>query len=258
MPESTLPGFVSLVPLLAIRIGAALRLAPFLGGRPLPLLPWAGISIALAAVIAPQADSAISALPGSALWLALAVKELFIGVVIGALARIAFTVLDVAGDLARLSTVSIPDVGQGEGTRGAPLTRAYVLLGTAAFLLVDGHHAFIAGLIGTVRCMPPGSLPGAFESATIGVPLALKLFSSAMRTAVLISAPVFVAGIAGDVVVGLVSRLTPGIAPPVGAQATRAILVQLAIVASLGIVVTAAVSFLESGMEQLSLCQPSL
>ncbi len=258
MPEGTLPGFISLVPLLAIRIGAALRLAPFLGGRPLPLLPWAGISIALAAVVAPQAYPVVSAPFGSALWLALAVKELFVGVVIGALARIAFAVLDVAGDLARLSTVSIPAAGQGDGTRGAPLTRGYVLLGTAAFLLVDGHHAFIAGLIGTVRCMPPGSLPGTLESATTYVPLALKLFSSAMSTAVLISAPVFAAGIAADVVIGLLSRLSPGMAPPVGAQATRAIFVQLAIVASLGIVVTAAVNFLKSGIEQLSLCQPSL
>ncbi|MCP4600569.1 MAG: flagellar biosynthetic protein FliR [Proteobacteria bacterium] len=255
MPDGATLAVTSLTPLLAIRVGAALRLTPFLGGHPLPILPWAGISVVLACVLAPQSGPVPQAEFGSSFWLILAIKELFIGVVVGSLARIAFSVLEITGDLARLSTVAIPRTGGGEGTRGAPLTRAYVLLGTAAFLLVDGHHAFITGLAGTTRCLPPAALPGAFELPSIGITPALGLFSTAMGTAVLISAPIFVAGIAADFIVGLLSRIAPGIAPPIGAQATRAVLVQLAVIAALGMVVSGAVEFLQSGMERLELCR---
>ncbi|MCP4675641.1 MAG: flagellar biosynthetic protein FliR [Deltaproteobacteria bacterium] len=246
--------FFSLVPLLAIRIGAALRLAPFFGGKPLPLLPWAALSIVLAWVIAPQSGPLPTAVLGGGPWLALAAKELFIGIVIGALARIAFSVLEIAGDLARLSTTAIPATGDDTDTRGFPLTKVYTLLGTAAFLLMDGHHAFITGLAGTTRCLPPASFPGAKDLVATGASPVLELFSTAMGTAVLISAPVFVAGLAADFLVGLISRLVPGVAPPAGAQAARAVAVQLAVIAALGFVVSAALKFLQTGMEGLSLC----
>ncbi len=246
--------FVSLVPLLAIRVGAALRLAPFFGGNPLPLLPWAALSIILACVIAPQSGPAPTAVFGSGPWLALAAKELFIGVVIGALARLAFSVLEVAGDLASLSTAAIPATGEDMDTRGLPLTRVYTLLGTAAFLLVDGHHAFITGLAGTTRCLPPAIVPGTKDLIATGAAPALELFSTAMGTAVLISAPVFVAGLTADFLVGLVSRFVPGAAPAAGTQAVRSVAVQLAVIATLGFVVSAAVRFLQTGMEGLSLC----
>ncbi len=255
MLEGVPTDIISLIVLLTIRIGAALRLTPFLGGLSLPILPWAGVSVILACVLAPQSGPVPTAAFGSGPWLALAAKELFIGVLIGALARIAFLVLEVAGDLARLSTVAIPRTGDsGQGDRGAPLTRAYTLIGIASFLLVDGHHAFISGLAGTTRCLPPALLPGALKLTAMGASPALELFSAAMGTAVLISGPVFIAGIAADFIVGLISRVSPGIAPPAGVQATRAILVQVAVIATLATVVSVAVDFLKSGMEHLVLC----
>ena len=33
--------------LLSVRVGAALRLTPFFGGAPMPVLPWLGLSLSL-------------------------------------------------------------------------------------------------------------------------------------------------------------------------------------------------------------------
>jgi flagellar biosynthetic protein FliR len=245
MPAWDPLNYSGLISLLTIRVGAALRLAPFLGGGPMPLLAWAGISVAVAAILAPNSGPPPDVEIGSIFWIALAAKELFVGIVIGSLVRIAFFVLEAAGELAGLSTVAIPGVSLDEGARGARLTGAFTLLGTGIFFLVDGHHALIAGFAGTMKCIPPGVMPGALDISARGTAAVLGLFSSAMGAAVLISAPIFI---------GLVYRLAPGMAPPVGAQAVRAVLVQAAVIAALGVVVSIAVEFLVDAMNRLDLC----
>jgi flagellar biosynthetic protein FliR len=254
MPAWDPLNYSGLISLLTIRVGAALRLAPFLGGGPMPLLAWAGISVAVAAILAPNSGPPPDVEIGSIFWIALAAKELFVGIVIGSLVRIAFFVLEAAGELAGLSTVAIPGVSLDEGARGARLTGAFTLLGTGIFFLVDGHHALIAGFAGTMKCIPPGVMPGALDISARGTAAVLGLFSSAMGAAVLISAPIFIAGIAADLGIGLVYRLAPGMAPPVGAQAVRAVLVQAAVIAALGVVVSIAVEFLVDAMNRLDLC----
>lgn len=243
-----------LIPLLTVRVGAALRLAPFLAGRSLPLLPWAGISVAVAAVLAPSSGPLPDAGIGSALWIALALKELFVGLTIGALIRIAFFVLQAIGDLAGLSMVSMSGAADDEITGGSALTGAFTLLGIGIFFLMDGHHGLIAGLAGTLRCIPPGAMPAVQDLSAAGARVAVGLFSSAMATGVLVSAPVFVAGIGADLAIGLVHRLAPGLAPPLGAQAVRAAVVQISVIAVLGVAISIALEFLTNAMSRTDLC----
>jgi flagellar biosynthetic protein FliR len=252
MVEGLFP-LLSLYALVVVRVGAALRLVPFFGGRPLPTIAWAGLSVILAAVLTPHAGPLPVSNLGSLPWMALAVKEVFIGVTLGLLARLVFSVLEIAGAVATVSTVAIPMVAGADGQRGAPLTRTYTLLGTVVFLLSGGHHALISGLAETAHCLPPAAfVPNA--SVQLGATPVVALFSAAMATAVLISMPVFAAGIAADVMLGLVGRLT-GAAPPTGsAQALRALFVQLMVVAALFASVTIAVGFLEQGMMAIDLC----
>ncbi len=246
--------YVSLGILLTIRIGATLRLTPFFGGKPLGLVPWILVSVVLASILVPQGGPLPQSEIGSLEWITLAVKELFVGVVVGILVRMAFLVFEVAGELARTQTLTIPDTGGDEGLRGAPLTRIYVLLGTIAFLLIGGHHAFIVGLLGTTRCMPPGAIPDFSHLAAPFIPVALHFFCTAMATAVLISAPIFVAGIFADFIIGLGLRLAPGMAPPAGVQAARALIVQVVLIATLGAAVSRGVGFLKDSMENIVLC----
>ncbi len=247
--------YISAMGLFSIRIGAALRFVPFFGGGPLPLLPWLGLTLALALLLTPQSGP-LGAI-GAHGWIALAVKELFIGVVIGTLARIAFSVLDVVGDLARISSLSIPRVETADFSRVSPLTGAYVLLATAVFLVADGHHALLSGLAKTAQCLPPLNMPGIQPLAAGGSSAALILFSAAMASAVMIAAPIFLAGIAADILIGLVSRFAAGTAAT-GAQTVRLLFVQFMVIASLGLVVSTAINFLQTSMEQLSICQTAI
>ena len=76
-------------------------------------------------------------------------------------------------------------------------------------------------------------------------------------TAVLISAPIFAAGLAADVTLGLVQRFetSPSLVP--GTQTLRAIATQVAVVAALGVAVNASLEFLRRSMEQLVLFPPA-
>ncbi|MDJ0765211.1 MAG: flagellar biosynthetic protein FliR [Myxococcota bacterium] len=238
--------------LVAIRIGAALRLVPFMGGSPLPVLPWLALTAALTLIITPQAGPIPPGGFSAMGWVASAVKELFIGVIVGLLARIAFSVLALTGGFARLSSVSVPLGGDDTDGPGIPFARAYVLLGTGVFLLVGGHHAFLTGLAETIQTMPPGVFPGVGTEEILDPRPAIRLFCTAMGTAVLISAPVFLAGLSADVIIGLMMRATGSVAVPFDTQAIRAIAVQLAAVATLGIVTTVAIEFIQDAMAALN------
>ena len=196
--------------LLTIRLGAALRLVPFFGGAPMPVIPWFGLSVTLGALLAAQAGPHPDMTGGTTIptrFLALAVKELFVGVIIGATVRIAFSVLEIVGQLAHISAFAVS-----EGEKSGVFPTAYTLLGAGIFLLIDGHHALIKGLVATTHALPPHLFPGAdiFTGALLdGV---IALFAGAMATGVLAAAPIFAAGLAADVIVGGVSRLYYGVA----------------------------------------------
>ncbi len=234
--------------LVAIRTGAALRLIPFFGGSPMPVLPWLALSAAVALALTPIAAATGDPAPGGLAWLALAVKELFVGVAIGILVRLAFSVLEVAAGLVRIFS----DSGRTESrdTPSAPLSVAYVLLAAAAFLLVGGHHGLISGLAGTFRCLPPGSLQAPFE--TFGPSVAIGLFASAMGLAVLVSIPLLFAGAFAETFMGVVSR----VAGNRGGRALRVALVELAAIAILGTLVSGALGFLETALHSLDICSP--
>ncbi len=247
-------GFVTLTPLLTIRVGAALRLVPFFWGRPLPLLPWAAISLCVALVLTPLRLPLVQVSLFSGPWVALALKELFIGVVIGSMARLAFLVLDAAGELLRVSTLT---VGTGMGAdpqRGAALDRFYVLVGTAVFLLVGGHHALFAGMASSVQCLPPETIPHLETMITSGISAPVRLFGTAMATAVMIAAPLFVAGLIADFLVALAARMVPGAGQQIGAQAIRLVFVQLVLLATFGAIVTVAVGFIQRSLQEVLSC----
>jgi flagellar biosynthetic protein FliR len=254
MLEDTLQPYISLTMLLAIRFGAALRLTPFFGGAPLGWLSWFVLSVVLACILVPQSGPLPLAEIGTGAWFVLAVKEVFIGVVLGTIVRLAFSVFEVAGDLARLGTVSIPDAGEDSFARGTPLSRAYTLLAAAVFLLVGGHHALLAGLGSTIRCLPPGVDPSSYDIFPFDVSVVLGLFGATMAMGVLISAPVFVAGISADILTGLISRVLSGVGPFRGMHAIRAAFVQVMVVIALGTVVSTGLSFLQDGVEKIEIC----
>lgn len=226
--------------LLAIRIGVALRLIPFFGGAPMPVLPWLGLTAALSLLLATTLGLHPATVPSGPAFAALATKELFVGLVIGASIRFAFSVFEMVGSIVHLSAFGVLS----PGNRTA-MTTAYTLLGAGVFLAVGGHHGVISGLAATVRAVPPVDLPGWESMVGAGHAAAVALFCTAMATAVLIAAPLFFAGLFADLTIGVLSRFYSGVGVT-GAVTLRVIAVQLLALASLGLVVTHGISLLVS------------
>jgi flagellar biosynthesis protein FliR len=223
--------------LLLCRIAPALRLTPFFGGAPMPVVVWIPLSAVLSMVLLPSAGEAT--LPLDALHLfALAAKEIFIGVVIGALCRTAFCVLESAGHLVRRAMFNTPSVPQSDTS-----AEIYSLLCIAVLLSLGGHHTFIQGLAATLRCAPLHLFP---DAAFAGGPdTAIEVFSGAMGAAALIAAPVFAAAFISDLLFASLSQLFFGLTAP-AADAARIWAVQLAVIAGFAWTVRAALDFIIS------------
>ncbi len=246
---------LSLVSLLVIRIGVVLRFVPFFGGKPLGILSWVSLSVLLASVLVFRGGPVPDGQIGDRIWFALALKEAFVGVFIGVTIRIVFSVLNVIGDLVRISTLPFPMDEESE-ERGGPWSKLFTMAAVGMFLLVDGHHAMLSALANTMACVPPGVLPGTgnMMQFTVGSDAILGLFSTAMAAGVMICAPILAAGLAAELFVGLVGRFFSGTLGLGGIQVVRLFFVQAVVIAVFGSAVSASVRFLQTGIEQLGVC----
>lgn len=245
-------GYLSTAVLLATRFGVAVRLTPFLGGRPLPLLAAMGIACALSLMISPLCAASAAVPAGGWQWLGSLAGEAAIGAVLGVMARLVFFALESAADLTSIAARIFPSSEPRAPVEGAsPVSALYTIFGTAAFILMGGHRAMIDVLAASTRLAPPGG--GVFPGDSLGsIPeLALGVFQSAFAFGVMISAPVFVAGMFAHLLAGLVARLSPGASQAAGTQTLQTVAVQLVLLAILGAAVSAGVAFLEGGMADL-------
>lgn len=237
-----------------VRVGVALRLSPFLGGRPLPWLAWAALSLAVTLALWPVVGRSPIAPDGAPHWVVLGLREALIGAAFGLAARLAFGVLESAGGLLSAAALAYPPERPAQDPPGASLSGLFVLFGTAAFLLVGGHHALLGGLASSLRCLPvatPLALEGGLDRL---LDAGLALFGGAFAWAVMIAAPVYVAGLIAEATVGLVSRAVTVFAQPGVTGGLRVVAVQLSLIAVLGGAVSVAVEFLQAGLDRIASC----
>jgi flagellar biosynthetic protein FliR len=179
--------------------------APVLGNRALPARAKIGLAFALALTVAPLL-SPPAVEPFSARGLVLLASEAALGMALGFAMRIAFAVVDLAGELVGLQ------MGLGFATFFDPQTSASgavvaQLFGTIAallFLALDGHLLMLSLLVESFHTLPPGaSLPAAsaFEIARWGA----IVFSSGLALAL----PVVAALLIGNLALGALSRAVP-------------------------------------------------
>ncbi len=248
------------ISLLAVRILVALRLTPFLGGRPLPWPAWLALAAALLLATWPVALESGASIQGegAAAWVVLAFREALIGACIGIFARLVFSVLENAGRL--LETAALGRIqGGGEDEEGVtsrgPIETIYVVGGTAAFLLVGGHRALISALYGSARAVPlgAGDGEGGWKAVLDGAgERAAELFATSFGAAALIAAPVFAAALAGDALVAIALRAMPAWSAASGSRAPRTLAAQLTVAILLGAGVAAAVDVLDGGMRRIA------
>jgi flagellar biosynthesis protein FliR len=232
--------------LLFLRLATALRLMPFFGGFPMPIVPWLALSAALSWVLAQAPVLTQSSLTWVQL-IPLAFKEIFIGLVIGLLCRMAFSILEMTAQLARTSSRLFPDASE-DGS----LKTLYLLTGIAAFWVMDGHHHLISGLHATLACMPVDRMAPLTATPFSPAPV-LVLFSTAFAAALFAAAPLFVAGLVADAVVAAVIHLTRGTAT-FGVHLPRHLFVVVLALVTLGAVVDRVLLLLRESIDQIASC----
>jgi flagellar biosynthesis protein FliR len=190
--------------ILFARVGTVLMLLPVFSEDAVPgrirLLIALGMSIGLWGVLAPLMRTAAAA--GGALP-AVLLAELITGLAIGALVKIVFSAVSMAGSIISsqigLSSALLYDASQ--GGQAALLSKFVTVAAAVVCMSLHVHHLWIGAIIESYRTFPIGGMPPAHDflradPETLGIGL---------------SAPLLVYGIVFNVALGLSTRIAPAI-----------------------------------------------
>jgi flagellar biosynthetic protein FliR len=190
------------------RIGAVLLMLPGVGESYVP--PRIRLSLALVVSLAlwPVVAGALPPLPetlgGMAGWI---LREVLVGLAIGALLRSFLTVLATAGEVVALQTTLAfaQTANPMQAQPGSTISAFLMLFGTTLIFATNTHHLFIAGLVGSYELIAPVKplVTGDFAS------LAIRTLGDAFMLGIQLSAPVLVFAIIFNLASGLIGRVMP-------------------------------------------------
>ena len=219
------------------RIGAVLLMLPGIGES--YVSPRIRLSLALVVSLAlwPVIAGALPALPasvgGMAGWI---IREVIVGLMIGALLRSFLTALATAGEIVALQTplAFAQTANPMQVQPGSTISAFLMLLGTTMIFATNTHHLFVAGLVGSYELIRPAGPLMTGDFAT----LAIRTIGDAFMLGVQLSAPLLVFALIFNLASGLVGRVMPAF-QVYFAAAPLSILLGLSVFAlSLGVVGT--------------------
>jgi flagellar biosynthesis protein FliR len=204
------PGFLLVVFLLSLRLGALLLLSPILYAASVPAPVRVLLVIGLAAVLAlglPTNSQFAESLSGVGALFEAAMAELALGATLALGIFVAFAAISMAGRMIDVQIgFGIAQVFDPATRRQIPvLTAAFNQLGVLVFFLVNGHHALLRGIAYTLERFPPGR-PWQVEAAA---PMAIKQMAGLFSLGFALAAPVVVCLLLVELAMGVVARNLP-------------------------------------------------
>lgn len=204
-----LSGMLLVYLLVFARVGAMIMLLPAVGDRGIPPRVRLALALAVSFAMAPAVAHAYSnTSPGNAMTLGLMLaEEVTAGVLVGAMARIIMSALQVAGYLIATQTglAYAQSVDPSMGEQNVVIGNFIMLLGTTLIFATNLHHLAIAAIEGSYAMIPPGAgLPTADMAQ-----LAIRLVSGSFALGLQLAAPFIVFGFAVSAAIGLLARLMP-------------------------------------------------
>jgi flagellar biosynthesis protein FliR len=205
---SYLPALAAAFLLVFARTGTMLMLMPGLGEANISARMRLTFALILAAVLLPLHRSAYHIDTGAlAPTLVMLVEEILIGAMLGTMARLTISALEVAGSVIAqqlgLGFVTAIDPTQAE--QGAIVGNFLSMTGIALFFATDMHHLVIAALNDSYTLFEPGEMPATGDAAA----LITKTVAGAFRIGIQLSAPFLVFGLIFNVGLGVLARLMP-------------------------------------------------
>ena len=189
------------------RVLAILVQVPVLGGNNIPAQTRIAFGILLTAILVPwqplPADAATIPLLAFA---ASILRELIIGLLAGFAANLTFGAIQIAGEMmaqaAGFSAARILNPMMGDSS--SPFDQMFVMVALMVFLLVDGHHVFIAALKRTFDLIPVNSPLPAFLAKPM-IDLTAQLIAAGIQMALPVVGALFLT----DLSLGLLARVAP-------------------------------------------------
>ena len=192
------------------RMGSAFMVLPGFGELTIPVRVRLALALTLSFILFPLVVDLIPAMPANPIGLAAFIGgEVLIGVVIGALARILVSSLQVAGTIIAFNSglaaaqLFDPTVGQQGAITGAFLAT----IGVTLLFVTNLHHLMLFALVDSYQLFVPG---GSFPVGDVSN-LAAQFVARSFRMGLQIAMPIVVVGVLIYISMGLMARLMPQI-----------------------------------------------
>ncbi|XXF76027.1 flagellar biosynthetic protein FliR [Myxococcaceae bacterium GXIMD 01537] len=212
--ETNLSLVIFTVGLLMCRVMPVLIFSPFLGGEVVPTEIKLATGVMLSVVLFPAVVSRVGAIPTSALpYIALMLKEVFVGVCLAFIVNTVFEAVRVAGTLvdtmggSNNAQLYVPQLGQSVSL----FTSLKVQLAVVLFLTLNGHHLVIQALADSLLTIPLDTFPKFSHGSWSFFDLITRVFADLLRIALALSAPAMLATFLTDLSLGMVNRVAPQI-----------------------------------------------
>jgi flagellar biosynthetic protein FliR len=202
------------VGLLMCRVMPVLIFSPFLGGEVVPAEVKIGVGITLSIVLFPVVADRMGAIPTTALpFIALLLKEIFLGVSLAFIVNLIFDAARVAGTLADTMAGSnnaqlyVPQLGQ----QVSLFSSLKVQLSVVLFLTLNGHHVIIETLADSLVAIPLDRFPQFSQGSWAFFELIIRVFADLLAISLSLAAPLMLATFLTDLSLGAINRVAPQI-----------------------------------------------
>lgn len=198
--------------LLMARILPVIILTPFLGGETVPNEVRIGLGLMIGLVLYPAIIGQVQNVPISAmLFVALMLKELFLGLTMSFTVGLVFDAANVAGNMVdtmsgtNMAQVMVPQIGQ----QVSLFSNLQLQLTTVVFLTLGGHHVIIQTFGESLNLIPLDQYPRFGHGMWPFFDAILRMFGDLLRIAIALASPVLLATFLTDLALGMINRVAP-------------------------------------------------
>jgi len=208
MLETVLPAKLFVFLLILVRVGAAAMVMPGLGESYVNRRTRVIFAAFLALILAPLLDGQLPGRPGEPAALVLIlIGEVFIGLLLGGVARMILGALMIAGMImAFMSTLSNAMVNDPTAQQQGSIMGAFLsTIGVLLIFATDMHHMLLRAMVDSYAVFPAGEAPPMEDIAQFVARTASDAFTLGFQLAM----PFLVVGTIFYIGVGLINRLMP-------------------------------------------------
>jgi len=208
MLQEVLPASVFALLLVFVRTGAAVMQFPGIGDAYVSSRIRLLFALLLSLAVTPVLSERLPGQPASVTMLfVLLIGELFVGIFLGALARIMMTALLVAGTaISQMTQMANALVNSALSQQQASIIGNFLSI-TAMLLIfaLDLHHLLLRTVVESYAVFPPGELPPVGDFSRLVTETVAQSFTLGIQLA----APFLTAGMISYLLMGLLGRLMP-------------------------------------------------